>query len=272
MIVAPAHRRHTRAMKIHWLAFALVSASIAGAQAPDTLPFGKGELLTFGVRASKFGKVGHAVMSVTGPVTVRGVETMLVSFNTHLGVLFMKSSDDSRSWIDPQRMTSLRFERHERRPFSSEDDSVEIYPDLHYWSGTHGDSGSTTGAAPLDELSFVYFLRTVSLVPDSTYAFDRHYDKRRIPTTVRFVKRETLRTPAGEFDTVELEMRSKDGVDYKDEWVLRLWISEDRCRLPVRMESTVAVLGTGVMTLESAVTPNCRGVEVASRERTGGRR
>ena len=252
-------------MRTNWLALALFSASIAGAQAPDSLPFGSGELLTYGVRASKFGKVGRAVMAVTGPVDIRGVETMLVTMDAHVHVLFMKSSDVNRSWLDPRRMTSLRYEKHERRPFSSTDDSVEIYPDLHHWSGTHGDSGSTTGAAPLDELSFVYFLRTVSLVPDSIYAFDRHYDKRRIPTTVRFVKREILRTPAGEFSTVELEMRSKDGVDYKDEWILRLWISEDRCRLPVRMESAVALLGTGVMTLESAVTPRCGAIVTVSR-------
>jgi hypothetical protein len=247
-------------------------ATVAGAQASDSLPFGSGERLTFGIRASKFGKVGHAVMAVTGPVDVRGVETMLVSMDTHVGVLFMKGSDANRSWIDPRRMTSLRFERHERRPFSSSDDSVEIFPDLHYWSGMHGDSGSTTGPAPLDELAFVYFLRTVSLVPDSLYSFDRHYDRRRIPTTVRFVKREILRTPAGEFNTVELEMRVKDGPDYKGEWVLRIWISEDRCRLPVRMESTAAILGAGVMTLESAVTPTCGGAEVATRQVSGGSR
>jgi hypothetical protein len=260
-------------MRNHWLALVIAGASVAGAQAPDPLPFGSGELLTFTVRASKFGKVGHAVMAVSGPVDIRGVPTMLMTFETHLGVLFMKSSDDNRSWIDPLRMTSLRFERHERRPFSSADESVQIFPDLHYWAGTRGDSGSTTGEAPLDELSFVYFLRTVTLVPDSVYAFDRHYDKRRVPTTVRFVKRATLRTPAGDFDTVELEMRSKDGPKFKDEWVLRLWISEDRCRLPVRMESVVPVLGTGVMTLESAVTPTCReAAESASRGAVAGDR
>lgn len=254
-------------MRYYWLAVAIMSATVANvadAQSLDSLPFGNGELLTFSVRASKFGTVGRAVMAISGPVEVRGVETMLVTFDTHLRVLLMKSSDDNRSWIDPRRMTSLRYEKHERRPFSSEDDSVEIYPDLHYWTGTHGATGSTTGEAPLDELSFVYFLRTVTLLPDSIYAFDRHYDKRRIPTTVRFVKRDTLRTPAGEFDTVELEMRSKNGVDFKGEWVLRLWISEDPCRLPVRMESVVPLLGKGVMTLESAVTPTCQSMAGSS--------
>jgi hypothetical protein len=240
------------------------AADVVDAQSLDSLPFGSGELLTYNVRASKFGSIGRAVMAISGPVTIRGIETMVVSFNSHLRVLLMKGSDENRSWLDTRRMTSLRYETHERRPFSSEDDSVEVYPDLHIWTGRNGATGSTTGDAPLDELSFVYFLRTVTLAPDSIYAFDRHYDKRRIPTTVRYVKRDTLRTPAGDFDTVELEIRSKNGVDFKGEWVLRLWISEDPCRLPVRMESAVALLGKGVMTLESAVTPTCQSVVASS--------
>lgn len=249
-------------------------ATIAGAQAADSLPFGSGERLTFGIRAARFGKIGHAVMAVTAGPYIRGIETMLVSMDTRIGVLFMKGSDANRSWIDPLRMTSLRFEKHQRRPFSSTDDSVNIFPDLHYWSGsgTHADSGITTGAAPLDELSFLYFLRTISLVQDSIYSFDRHYDKRRVPSTVRFVKREFVRTPAGDFKTVELEVRVKDGVDWKDEWVVRYWISEDRCRLPVRMESAVPLLGAGVMTLESAITPTCVSGEAAGRELLRGSR
>jgi hypothetical protein len=246
------------------------SATVARAQAADSLPFGSGERLTFAVRASRFGTVGHAVMAVTGPVEVRGVETLLVSLDAHLGLFFMKSTDVNRSWIDPRRMASLRFEKHNRRPFSSFDDSVEIYPDRHYWSGEHGDSGVTTGAAPLDELSFIYYLRTVTLAPDSTYAFDRHYDRRRIPSTVRLVKRELLRTPAGEFNTDELEVRVKDGTNWKDEWVVRLWISDDPCRLPVRMESSMPILGTGDMTLESAVTPTCMAGESAAHQAAGG--
>ncbi len=252
----------------------LSCATIAGAQATDSLPFGAGERLTFRIRATKFGTIGHAEMAVKGGASIRGVETMLVSMDTHMGVLFMQGSDANRSWIDPSRMTSLRFEKHQRRPFSSTDDSVDIYPDLHYWSGsgTHADSGSTTGAAPLDELSFLYFLRTVTLVPDSIYSFDRHYDKRRVPSTVRFVKREVVRTPAGDFNTVELEVNVKDGVDWKDEWTVRYWISEDRCRLPVRMESAVPILGAGVMTLESAVTPTCVSLEAAAHQLAGGSR
>jgi hypothetical protein len=234
-------------------------AAVAGAQAPDSLPFGCGERLTFGIHASKFGTIGHATMTVDGPEFVRGVPTLLVEMDTRIGVLFMHASDSNKSWIDPRHMTALRFEKHQRRPFSALDDSVEIFPDLHQWTATHGAGGSIADPDPLDELSFIYFLRTFPFGPDTTYSFDRMYDRRRNSTTVRIVKRELLRTAAGEFLTDKLEIHFKDGPQWKDDWVVHLWISQDPCRLPVRMESAVPILGSGYLTLESALTNGCAG-------------
>jgi len=230
-------------------------------QPSDSLPFGDGERLTFIIRTAKIGTVGHAVMTLTGPVEIRGTETALASFDASAGIAFLKGKDATRSWMDLRHMTSLRYEKEEHRPFSSARDSVEIYPGLHYWQAAHGDSGSTVSDRPLDELSFIYYLRTVTLLPDSLYSFDRHYDKRRLPTTVRVVKHETLKTPAGEFSTVEYEMHVVDARNYKAQGVLFLWISEDRCHLPVRIESVMPLLGNGIMTLETAITPNCRYAE-----------
>ena len=223
----------------------------------DSLPFGDGEKLTFNIRTAKFGNVGKAVMSLSGPVDIRGTATMLAAFDASAGIMFFKGGDATRSWIDLGRMTSLRFEKTERRPFSSANDSVEIYPDLRLWQAAHGDSGSTATDRPLDELSFIYYLRTLTLEPDSVYTFDRHYDKRRLPTTVRIVKHDTITTPAGEFATVEYEMRVVDARDYQEHGVLYFWISDDPCRLPVRIESVMPLLGNGIMTLQTAVTPRC---------------
>jgi hypothetical protein len=239
----------------------LACATVARAQVTDSLPFGDGERLTFSIRTSKLGTVGHAVMTLTGPVDVRGTETMLASFDASAGIAFLKGSDATRSWIDLTRMTSLRFQKRERRPFSSSEDSVEIYAGLHHWEGAKGDSGTIVSDLPLDELSFIYYLRTLTLAPDSLYSFDRHYDKRRLPTTVRVVKHEAVKTPAGEFNTVEYEMRVVDQHNYKTTGVLYFWFSEDARHLPVRIESTMPFLGNSVMTLESAITPNCRCAE-----------
>ena len=227
----------------------------------DSLPFGAGEKLSFTIRTAKYGKVGKAVTTLTGPVDVRGTETMLASFDASAGFLIFKGRDATRSWIDLDRMTSLRFEKTERRPFSSAKDSVEIFPDLRLWEAAHGDSGSTATDRPLDELSFIYYLRTLTLAPDSVYTFDRHYDKRRLPTTVRMLKHDTITTPAGQFSTVEYEMRVVDGRNYKEHGVIYFWISDDPCRLPVRIETDMPILGNGIMTLQTAVTPNCPKLE-----------
>jgi len=235
--------------------------AVHAAMRPAALPFGIGEQLTFAVTTTHTGTVGKAVMSLTGPVDVRGTPTMVASFETHISVALMKGSNVSRSWIEEGSMTSLRFAKHERRPFSTNTDSVDVFPELHRWTGPNGASGTVTSDHPLDELSFIYFLRTIDFAPDSTYSFDRHYDAHRNPTTVRVVKHETLTTPAGTFHTTELEMRVKDASVYKGEGVLHFWLSDDSCHLPIRIQSTMPILGTGVLTLESAATPSCRAGE-----------
>ncbi len=111
---------------------------------------------------------------------------------------------------------------------------------------------------PLDELSFVYFLRTLTLVPDSVYSFNQDYDRRRPPTTVKVVKHEPVTTPAGEFNTVEYEVHMADRRNFKKSELLHFWFSDDRCRVPVRVESHMPILGNSTMTLETAVTPNCQ--------------
>src|SRR5471032_2573870 len=94
-------------------------ATAADAQRPDPVQFSCGERLAFRIRSSKIGNVGHAVMSLSGPVDIRGTEAMLATFDASAGVAFLKGSDATRSWFDPQRMTSLRYQKLERRPFSS---------------------------------------------------------------------------------------------------------------------------------------------------------
>jgi hypothetical protein len=166
----------------------------------------RGERLVFVVSTARSSKIGDAVMMLSGPIDVRGTQAMVASFDTDIRVAMMQASNKSKSWFDARDMTSLRFTKHERRPFSSQDDSAEVFPERHRWESANDVTSPVTSDHPLDELSFIYFLRTTFFEPDSTYSFERHYDARRSPTTVRVVKHETLRTRAGKFETTELEM------------------------------------------------------------------
>jgi hypothetical protein len=69
---------------------------------------------------------------------------------------------------------------------------------------------------------------------------------------VRVLGRERVSTPAGSFNTVVVEMRVRDPQHYKGEGTIRFSISEDGCRLPVRIESNIPDAGNVVLTLADA--------------------
>jgi hypothetical protein len=110
----------------------------------------------------------------------------------------------------------------------------------------------------LDELSFMYFIRTLPLAP-ATYRFNRHFDSSRNPTTVTFVRPEVIPTPIGELRVYLVEMRVHDPAHYKGEGLIRIHLTADSCRIPVRVESNMPVVGTAVLAItsaKSACTPN----------------
>ena len=218
------------------------------------LPFGVGERLMYRVNASGMG--GRGIMSVDGPVDVRGTETYLLRFDVKAGVGPIKGMNRTESWLDPLRMAALRFHASERRPFSKHDQRVELYPQERRWEAANGTSGGSPTDAPLDELSFIYFIRSLPLLTDSTYTFNRYFEEPRNPTTVRVVARDTTVTAAGVFPTVLVEMRVRDPSHYEGEGVLRFNLSDDSCRIPVRIESALPNVGVVTFTLDSYVHPS----------------
>ena len=213
------------------------------------LPFAAGERLVYQVRLQRLGDVGRTVMTVEGPTALRGTEVHLLRFDFDARVGFVKATDRTQSWVDLTRMATLRFAKHERHPLSRSDEQVELYPERRAWESKDGQRGESPTDAPLDELSFMYFLRTLELVEGAELGFDRHFEAARNPTVVRVIGREAIETPAGTFRTFLLEMRVRDPRRYKGEGTIRINISDDRCRLPVRIRSAMPIVGQATMTL-----------------------
>jgi hypothetical protein len=64
-------------------------------------------------------------------------------------------------------------------------------------------------------------------------------------------------TPMGELRVILVEMRVRDPRHYKGEGLIRIHLTDDECRLPARIESTMPVIGTAVLTIASQNT-HCR--------------
>ena len=226
-----------------------------GAQATE-LPFDVGERLHYRVTLGRLGTVGEGEMSVDGPEAVRGTETLVLRSQVSARVGFIKTTERAQSWIDPTRMTALRYMKRTHGALTRDDEQqVELFPEQRRWEDRRGHSGESPTSTPLDELSFIYYLRTLPLDADTTNTLVRHYDAGRNPIAVRVVGRDTVRTSAGTFPTIVVEMRVKDPHRYGGEGVIRLHLSDDTFRYPVRIESSIPVLGATVLTLESVTRP-----------------
>lgn len=223
----------------------------ARGQAGGALPFGVGERISYRARVAGVGTVGYGAMWVEGPVIVRGVSTFLLRFDMTAGFGPVKASARTSSWLDAGRMTSLRFAKRERSPVANHQEEVDLYPEEALWRAADGASGPTPSNRSLDELSFIYYIRTLPLASQAAYRHDRHFDAARNPTRVTVIRREAVDTPAGKFQTILVEMRVKDSRRYDDTGVIRINLSNDARRIPVRIASRMRVLGTVVLTLES---------------------
>lgn len=256
------------------LRVALFLCVAASAAAPgQSLPFAPGERLTYQAKVGKLGTIGRATMGVDGPVDVRGLPAWHLRFAIDSKIGFIRVLNVSESWIDALHMTSLRFHKVERHPLSKREERVDVFPAEQRWRNAAGDTGHTPSAAPLDELSFIYFLRTVALPDGGSSRYDRHFEAARNPTLVSVQGRETLTTPAGTFETVIVEMRVRDGRYGEKGGAVRVHFSDDARRLPVRIESAVPMAGRAVLTLESyAAGDACRGAPIATRGTADGDR
>jgi hypothetical protein len=216
----------------------------------EPLPFQVGETLVYQANLGRMKGRGRAEMRVMGPEELRGRSTYRLEFDLQGRVAGLGVEDHTRSWLDPVTVGALRFTKRERSPLSSITEAVDLYADRREWV-TARDSGTLVTEAPLDELSFIYFVRTLPLRDGEEYVFERHYDATRNPTRVRVVARERVTVPLGEFPAIVVEMRVQDPRRYDGEGVIRIHLTDDARRIPLRIASRMRRAGSTVLSLES---------------------
>lgn len=229
------------------LALALPAAG--GAQSGG-LPFSPGESCVYR-GTSALGRIGTGTMAVEAGEPVGGSATYLLRFDFRGKIGILGISDRTRSWFSPSALASHRFTKRERSPITSRDEDVRMDLEGGRWEAEPRGGGAMTTDAPLDELSFLYYVRTLRLADGDSYSLARHYDPRRNPVTVRVLGRGRINVPAGSFRAIEVEMRVLDPVRYRGEGVIQMHLTDDARRVPVRIESAIPRAGRMVLSLES---------------------
>jgi hypothetical protein len=209
--------------------------SVARAPTRAAVPFGLGERADYSVKYGPF-SVGGGVMEVVGVDTIRGRETWHTLFRVRGGVIGFRVDDRMESWIDTETLASLRHRQELDEGPNERERQFEIYPDR----GTYVESGRDpmpTVPLPLDDGSFLYFLRTIPLEIGKEYSFDRYFRPDRNPVRIQVLRRDTISVPAGRFATVVIRPIIKARGVFSENGRAEVWLTDDDRRLMVQMKS-----------------------------------
>lgn len=231
-------------------------ALAASAQAARDLPFAPGERFEYTGRVH-VGVSGKGSIWVEGGTEIRGTPTWTLHSEMEGRLGFIRATDKSASWLDPVRFASLRYTTAERHLLARYNEAADIFPEERRWRSDGGTTGTTEADAPLDELSFLFYLRTLPFRSDAPVVISRHFDKARNPTLVTVVGREDVAVGAGRFHALIVEMRVRDPRRYKGDGVIRIALSDDKCRLLLRLESEMPDAGRATLALASYAGTQC---------------
>jgi hypothetical protein len=205
---------------------------------PIRVPFKVGERLTYQAKVNVF-NAGSATMSVEGIETVRGRPTYHTIFNVKGKVLFFHVDDHYESWFDTTSLVSLRhIQRIDQTKYKA-DKTYDFYPERKVYVRNNEEKASV--AEPLDEGSFLYFMRSVPLEVGKTYEFHRYYNAERNPVIIKVERKERVKVPAGEFDAFVLRPTIKSKGLFGENGQAEVWIADDSTRMIVKVKSKLPV-------------------------------
>ena len=241
---------HRKAILIGLAAFCFAAKS-AGAQAQSSseLPFAPGEELVYKARVGSLG-TGTAVTKVLGPYDLRGEQTWLTQFDYRGKLLLLTIENHTKSWLSLASLGAVRYEKSEKIPLSSTHREYDFDAAANRWTEMKGDTGQMITKVPLDELSVMYFVRGLTLPDSSVQTFQRHFMAARNPIQVRVLRREKVEVPLGAFQSVVVEVRTPAADSTRKDDIVLIHLSDDKRRLPLRVEKSVKVAGTMVLTLK----------------------
>ncbi len=251
-------------MKLGWMTLVLSLAAACGAAAPGAaqtqdsvvavpadVPFGLGERLDYRVSVGLLGGTGRASMEVLGIEGIRGRPTYHLRYRLKGGILFAKVDDIFQSWLDVEGLFARRFAQDQREVKFRRFRVFDFYPEERRFVRLDGKGvGDLPTNEPLDDVSFLYFVRTLPLEVGRTYVLDRYFQSSGNPVQINVLRRQRITVPYGTFDTIVVLPVVRTGGLFSQGGQAELYFSDDDRRLLVQMTARIPVLKHVQLTLE----------------------
>ncbi len=212
--------------------------SAVGSATSPTVPFSVGERLEYDVRFGKI-RVGSGYMEVRGIEDVRGRPSYHAVFQYGGSVPFYKVNDVHQTWFDTATLVSRRFHQDIDEGNYERTRRYEIFPERGAFQ-ENDKPEETTVFDPLDDAAFLYFIRTLPLKVGETYTYSRYFKTQGNPVTIKVLRRETVKVPAGSFEAVVLQPSFKTRGVFSENGQAEVWITDDSRRMMVQMKSKLS--------------------------------
>ena len=185
--------------------------------------------------------------------TVRGHDAyrFRMTFSAGVNLLLYRyaTRDTMESWVDTATFHSLRFNQDQRAQGRTRAKRYEIFPER----GTYSDGGQTEEASvadPLDDIAFLYFVRTQPLVIGTAATFPRYFKPASNPVTLNVVRRDTIEAAGRRWPTILVQPIIKTSTMFSDGSEAKVWLSDDSARVIVQI-NTKLKFGSLTMTLRA---------------------
>lgn len=226
-----------------------LAAAVAGtgvsragdAQPQERTPFAPGEHASYQVKLG-FVPVGSGSLSVTGIQTVQGEPAFHAVMTLSGGTIGYRVNDRYESWIDTDGLFSRRFHQNLREGSFRRNRTYDFDIRQRAFRRQDGETGAIPTDRPLDDLSFLYYARTLPLEVGATYTLSRYFKADGNPVVLQVLRRQTIEVPAGRFRTIVVRpIIQTDGM-FSEDGRAEVYFSDDQHRIPVLIRSRAGKL------------------------------
>lgn len=207
----------------------------------DNVAFGIDEKLSFDINYG-FINAGTATMEVEELIEYKKrpcYKIVTQAMSNSFFSSFYKVDDRVESIMDAKGLFSWRFEKNLREGNYRSDRKHEFDPtkNLVYYK-------KDTIEAPTviqDAISVLYWFRTQKIKTGESIFVDNFTDGKLYSMKIKVLKEETITVEAGTFDCLVVEPLIKSVGVFKHKGKLKVWLTNDRVKMPVLMKSKILV-------------------------------
>ncbi len=235
-------------------------------------PFGPGEHLEYKVKVGIF-NAGDGYMSVLGLDEHEGNPVYRVNLGITGGVGPARVNDMYHTWFDVTTLQTWRYIRDIDEVGYQSYRHWEFYPDIMRWERIDFDRGGDLGSAlPLDEIAFIYYIRTLPLEVGKTYTLNRYFKEDGNPVKVIVLRKDQRETEGVLYNTIVVSPEIQTDGLFGQGGEGEIHFTDDERRIPVYVKSDIPNFpGSLTLHLRSVteghpLNPNSREEAVAGRQ------